>query len=184
MTAVAIQRRKRLTAGVLIGLVAGMVGLTYASVPLYRLFCQLTGYGGTTRSDSAPSAVVLDRTVIVRFNADVALGMPWRFAPAERAVEVRLGATTVATYVAENPTDRAITGQATFNVTPEKIGRYFTKIECFCFTEQTLAPGQRVEMPVVFYVDPALADDEDAREVGTITLSYTFFETTPGTTAD
>ncbi|MGH8028678.1 MAG: cytochrome c oxidase assembly protein [Arenimonas sp.] len=178
MTALGLDARKRMTAGVLVALAVGMVGLAYASVPLYRLFCQVTGFGGTTQEAQQPSAVVLDRTVVVRFNADVARGMPWRFTPARRSVEVKLGQTTQATYIAENPTARPITGTATFNVTPEKVGRYFIKIDCFCFEEQRLEPGQRVELPVVFYVDPALADDAAAREVGTITLSYTFFEAT------
>lgn len=177
MSALGLDGRKRATAGALVALVVGMAGLAYASAPLYRLFCQVTGFGGTTQAATEPSPTVLDRTVIVRFNADVARGLPWSFAPAERSVEVKLGQTTRATYVAFNPTDRRITGTATFNVTPEKIGRYFTKIDCFCFEEQTLEPGQRAELPVVFYVDPALADDPDARGIGTITLSYTFFET-------
>ncbi len=179
MSSLAGQRGNRRTAIALGAVALGMVGLAYASVPLYRLFCQVTGYGGTTRTATGPAPAVLDRSVVVRFNADLARGMPWRFAPSRRSIEVRLGETVMATYVAENPTNRTVTGTATFNVTPEKVGQYFAKIDCFCFTEQTLAPGARVEMPVVFYVDPALADDPDAREVGTITLSYTFFETLP-----
>ena len=178
MTALQLEARKRWTAGVLVLLVAGMIGLAYASVPLYRLFCQVTGLGGTTQVATGPPEVVLDRTVVVRFDASVAGGLAWRFRPARRSIEVRLGQTTEAAYVAENTSGRAIVGTATFNVTPEKIGRYFTKIECFCFEELALAPGERAELSVVFYVDPALADDPEAREVGTITLSYTFFEST------
>jgi cytochrome c oxidase assembly protein subunit 11 len=180
-----VERRKRATAGLLAGLVVGMVGLAYASVPLYRLFCQVTGFGGTTQVATAAIPAPAAGVVTVRFDANVARGMPWRFRPAARSLAIRLGETVEATYVASNPTDRAITGTATFNVTPEKAGLYFTKIDCFCFAEQTLAPGQEVEMPVVFFVDPALADDPNTRDIGTITLSYTFFETTPeGAAAD
>lgn len=176
MTALA-PRRARLTAGLLAGLVVGMVGLAYASVPLYRLFCQVTGLGGTTQvAASAPEAAPAAGMVTVRFDANVARGLPWDFRPAQGALDVRLGESTLATYVAINSADRAITGTATFNVTPEIAGQYFTKIDCFCFQEQTLAPGQRADMPVVFYVDPALADDPATRDIRTITLSYTFFE--------
>jgi cytochrome c oxidase assembly protein subunit 11 len=179
MSATAQGRVNRRTAAALGALVLAMAVLAYASVPLYRLFCQVTGFGGTTQVASGIAPVAIDQHVVVRFNADVGRGMPWTFHPSQPSIDARLGETVLATYVALNPTARTITGTATFNVTPEKVGRYFVKVECFCFTEQTLAPGERVEMPVVFYVDPALADDPSAREVGTITLSYTFFETEP-----
>lgn len=170
-------RRKRTTALALGAIVVGMAGLSYASVPLYRLYCQITGSGGTTRVAEAAPATASDATMTIRFNADLARGMPWRFYPAERSTTVRVGELTLATFVAENPTGRTITGQATFNVTPEKVGVYFDKTECFCFTKQVLAPGERVEMPVQFFVDPAILADPNMRGIGTITLSYTFFET-------
>ncbi|MFQ5984671.1 MAG: cytochrome c oxidase assembly protein [Alphaproteobacteria bacterium] len=169
--------RKTTTALVLFGPVVGMLGLTYyGAVPLYRLFCQVTGYGGTTQVAAETPTTVVDHTVTVRFNADVGKGMPWRFRPARRSMSLRLGETGLATFIAENPTDEAIVGTATFNVTPQKAGVYFNKIECFCFTEQRLEPGERVEMPVSFFVDPAILDGSNVREVKTITLSYTFFK--------
>jgi len=173
----ALARRKRSTAVILAGIVVGMAGLSYASVPLYRLYCQITGQGGTTQVAEAAPAQASDAVMTIRFDANLARGMPWRFWPAERSTRVRVGEPNIVTFVAENPTTRAITGHATFNVTPEKVGIYFDKIECFCFTEQVLQPGQRVEMPVQFFVDPGILDDPDTRGVGTITLSYTFFET-------
>ncbi len=153
-----------------------MIGVVAASVPLYRLFCQVTGYGGTTAVAVAAPEVVSDRVMTVRFDSNVNGNLPWRFAPAQDAVEVRLGEEKLIFFVAENTSDRPVTGTATFNVAPAKAGQYFAKIECFCFTEQTLAPGQRIEMPVSFYVDPRIADDRNTDEVETITLSYTFFE--------
>lgn len=167
-------RNKRLTAGVLVAVVGGMVALTAASVPLYRLFCQVTGYGGTTQVAAAPSKAV-DRYVTVRFNADREPGLPWRFRPMQREIRVRLGETAVAFFEAENTGDAPITGTATYNVTPFKVGPYFSKIECFCFTEQTLAPGERAQMPVSFFVDAGMLDDWNVADVKTITLSYTFF---------
>jgi cytochrome c oxidase assembly protein subunit 11 len=170
------RRRQRMTAAVLFGVAAGMVGLSFASVPLYRLFCQVTGYAGTPRTeDVARSAGVTDRQVTVRFDANVNSKLPWRFLPAQRQVTANLGEERLIFYEAANLSDEPVTGTATFNVTPEKAARYFVKIECFCFTEQTLAPGEKVTMPVVFYVDPELAADADAGDVSKITLSYTFF---------
>ncbi|GLQ05670.1 cytochrome c oxidase assembly protein [Sneathiella chinensis] len=167
-------KSKKLAIG-LVGVVAGMVGLAYASVPLYDLFCRVTGYGGTTQeADMAPD-VVLDRQMTVRFDANTARQMPWDFKPVQASVTLKVGETGLAFYEAYNPTDKEITGTATFNVTPQKVGQYFTKIDCFCFTEQTLKPGERVDMPVTFFVDPEIAEDVNAREVETITLSYTFF---------
>jgi cytochrome c oxidase assembly protein subunit 11 len=159
----------------LVAAAAIMLGLTAASVPLYRIFCQATGYGGyTQRAEGAPRAVT-DRTVTVRFNADVNAGLPWLFRPLQREVRLRVGDTGMAFFRAQNLSGRPIKGQATFNVTPDKTGLYFTKIQCFCFNEQVLAAGQSVDMPVTFFVDPGFAGDRKMDDVGTITLSYTFF---------
>lgn len=157
----------------------GMVGLVAASVPLYRLFCKVTGYGGTTRVAQAAPGAVPGPEITVRFDASVAKDMPWRFEPQQREIRVRLGEQVLATYTATNLSNRPVVGTATFNVTPDKVGPYFNKIECFCFTEQRLEPGQTVDMPVTFFIDPALADDPLANEVTTITLSYTFFNKDP-----
>lgn len=172
----ALGTRNRLTALVAVGVVAGMTGLAFASVPLYRLFCQVTGYGGTTQvAESVPDAVS-SRKITVRFNADTAGGMDWRFRPEQREITLKVGEQGLAFYRADNPTDRPITGSATFNVTPLKAGSYFSKVECFCFTEQTLEAGAGADFPVSFFVDPAIEDDPNMRDVQTITLSYTFFE--------
>ncbi len=160
-----------------VAIIGAMAGLTVAAVPLYDLFCRVTGYGGTTqRAETAlgPDAV-LDHTIDVRFNADIAPNLGWTFAPVERSIEVRLGENRLAAYRAENVSDRPLVGTATFNVTPPAAGPYFSKIHCFCFEEQALMPGERVDMPVSFYVDPAILDDPDAAYLETITLSYTFF---------
>lgn len=170
---------------ILVGVVAGMVGLAFASVPLYRLFCEATGYGGyTQRADTAPGAVS-DRLMTVRFNADVDDRLPWAFYPEQRKVTMPIGESALAFYRAENRSGQAVTGTATFNVTPSKAGQYFAKVECFCFTEQTLEPGQGVDMPVSFFIDPAILDDPNLDEVETITLSYTFFQARdqPGATS-
>ena len=155
--------------------VASMVGVSYAAVPLYQLFCQVTGYGGTTQRVEQMSETVLDRKIKVRFDANVAGGLPWDFKPVEREVELRIGETIQIGYTAENTSDQSTFGQATFNVTPMSAGAYFNKIQCFCFTETELKPGETLDMPVVFFVDPAIVDDLDAKDVTTITLSYTFF---------
>ena len=169
-------RRARATTALLACVaICGMLGLTAASVPLYRLFCEATGYGGTTQVAKAAPAAPLDRTIKVRFNAEVDPGLPWQFQPAQREVVVRLGEQRLAFFRARNRSDRAITGRAVYNVTPDKAGAYFDKIACFCFTNQVLQPGEEVDMPVSFFVDPALLDDPNAHEVRTITLSYTFF---------
>ena len=157
-------------------LVFGMAGLAFASVPLYRLFCQVTGFDGTTRvaaGEDAPGAV--DRRISVRFDANTSRGLPWLFEPVDASRPVPIGARNIALYTARNLSARPVTGTATFNVTPVQAGRYFTKIQCFCFTEQRLEPGQEVSMPVIFYVDPAILDDPDARDISEITLSYTFY---------
>jgi cytochrome c oxidase assembly protein subunit 11 len=151
-----------------------MVGLAFASVPLYRLFCQATGFAGTTqRAAAAPGAV--GATMSIRFDANTAPSMPWRFKPERTTETVRIGERQIAFFDAKNLSDRTVTGSATFNVTPSEAGQYFTKIQCFCFTEQTLKPGEGVRMPVVFFVDPKILDDPDGREVSEITLSYTFY---------
>lgn len=175
MTAGGNKRAVRRTAIVLSCVVAGMVGMSFAAVPLYNLFCRVTGYGGTTQVAEQESAVVLDRKITVRFNADTAKGMPWQFRPLQKEITVRVGETGLALYEAYNPTNRRIAGNAVYNVTPSKAGLYFDKIACFCFDEQFLEPGQRVEMPVQFYVDPEIVKDHNLDDVKTITLSYTFF---------
>jgi cytochrome c oxidase assembly protein subunit 11 len=161
----------------LAAVVLGMVALAFASVPLYRIFCEVTGFGGTPQrvEASAAPAAVSEREVTVRFNADVSSGLPWSFQPVQRAIKVKVGEQALAFYRATNHADRPVTGTATFNVTPDKAGAYFDKIECFCFAEQTLEPGQTVDMPVTFYVDPAMLQDRGLDDVDTITLSYTFF---------
>ncbi|MGJ8571772.1 MAG: cytochrome c oxidase assembly protein [Hoeflea sp.] len=155
--------------------VLSMVGVSYAAVPLYQLFCQVTGYGGTTQRVEQMSDTILDRKIKVRFDANVAGGLPWKFKPVEREVELRIGETIQISYTAENASDQPTYGQATFNVTPMSAGAFFNKIQCFCFTETELKPGETIDMPVVFFVDPAIVDDLDAKDVTTITLSYTFF---------
>jgi cytochrome c oxidase assembly protein subunit 11 len=153
-----------------------MLGLAFASVPLYRVFCQVTGYGGTTqRSEVAPGAVATDAKVSVRFDANVNDKLPWKFEPEQESVRVVPGAPTKIFYRAQNMVARPTTGQAVFNVSPAEVGKYFSKIECFCFTEQTLKGGQGVDMPVVFFVDPKVRTDPDTKDVDEITLSYTFY---------
>jgi cytochrome c oxidase assembly protein subunit 11 len=168
-------RAKATTALLGVGVIAGMLGLTAAAVPLYDWFCRVTGYGGTTQVAESAPVEVSERTVKVRFNADRDPNLPWRFAPMQREIEVRLGEQHLAFYRAENVGDRPVVGTATFNVTPHSAGLYFSKLACFCFEEQVLQPGEAVEMPVSFYVDPAMLEDSSARHVGSITLSYTFF---------
>lgn len=153
-----------------------MVSLSFAAVPFYRWFCQVTGFGGTTAVSQVAPDEVLDQTVRIRFDASVERGMPWVFKPVERTMDIRIGQTGLAFYTATNPTDRPIAGQASYNVTPDQAGGYFTKIECFCFTQQVLQPGQTVEMPVTFYVDPEITRDREAKYIREITLSYTFHQ--------
>jgi cytochrome c oxidase assembly protein subunit 11 len=163
----------------LTGIFAAMVGLTYAAVPLYRIFCERTGFDGTpVRADAATAAVTpIDRTVTVSFNGDVNDGLPWKFYPEQNHMEARVGQTYLAYFVAENLSDQPITGRATYNVSPEPYGPYFVKIQCFCFNEQTLQPHERVEMPVTFYLDPAMAGDRLLDSMSDVTLSYSFFKT-------
>ncbi len=168
--------RKTRTALLAVLLVCGMTGLSFAAVPLYRIFCQVTGFDGTPRraeNEQAPGDA--GRMISVRFDANTAPALPWRFAPVDTHREVAIGARNIALYTARTLSDRPVTGTATFNVTPSQAGQYFTKIQCFCFTEQRLSPGQEVSMPVVFYVDPRILADPDARNISEITLSYTFY---------
>ncbi|PWE17658.1 cytochrome c oxidase assembly protein [Marinicauda salina] len=160
--------------------VGSMVAAAYAAVPLYDLFCRVTGYGGTTQVAAAESRDVLDRTVTVRFDASNSRDFPWEFEPVQREMELRVGETGLAYYRATNPTDRTITGTATYNVSPFKAAPYFSKIECFCFTAQTLGPGESMDMPVMFFVDPEMDAEDRLDDVRTITLSYTFWEAEDG----
>lgn len=157
------------------GVIAGMVGMSFAAVPLYRMFCAATGYGGTPQIGPAVSASVSEQTVTVRFNADTNPGLPWAFRPEQKQVTLKLGEEQVAFYQARNEAAVPVTGIAIYNVTPEKAAIYFHKTACFCFNQQTLAPGQQMQFPVSFWVDPAIATDPSTRDVTTITLSYTFF---------
>jgi cytochrome c oxidase assembly protein subunit 11 len=158
----------------LVGIGVFMGALAWASVPLYDWFCRVTGFGGTPLVAEGGGEVVLDDTIEIRFDASLERGMPWTFRPMERTVTLRIGETGLAFYEAHNPTDEPIAGSASFNVAPFSAGGYFTKIDCFCFEEQVLQPGETVQMPVTFYVDPAIVGDADAKHVPTITLSYTF----------
>ncbi len=171
------RRRNRVLLAGLFGVVIGMNGFAYAMVPAYRAFCQNFGFAGTPLRANAQTKAVgtIDRMVTVRFNSDTDPGLPWRFRPKQREIALKVGETGLAFFEATNQGALAITGTATFNVVPLKAGPYFVKIECFCFTEQTLQPGETVDMPVTFYVDPEIAKDGNLDEVATITLSYTFF---------
>ena len=169
-------RRFNLTvAGTCAAVVVGMVGLSFAAVPLYRMFCQVTGYGGTTQRSAQGASKVLDQTVKVRFDANTS-NIPWSFKPEQLQVEIKIGETKQIQYVAQNLSDHTTRGRASFNVTPEFAGAYFYKIQCFCFNDTTLKPGEKLEMPVVFYIDPAIVEAEEARGLKTITLSYTMFQ--------
>lgn len=161
----------------LVGVVVTMGALAWASVPFYSWFCAVTGFGGETSVADQGSDVILDETIKIRFDANTDPAMAWSFKPVEREMELRIGETGLAFYEAHNPTDRVIAGTATYNVAPYEAGGFFTKIDCFCFTEQVLQPGETVLMPVTFYVDPEITTDRDAKYVHRITLSYTFYET-------
>lgn len=152
----------------------GMLAMAYAAVPLYQMFCQVTGFAGTTQRAEAAPGKILDRTITIRFDSNVAGGLGWQFKPDQNTVDVKIGENQLAFYHASNPSDATVTGTASFNVAPEAAGRYFNKIECFCFTEQTLKAGESVEMPVSFFIDPEIVNDRDARHITQITLSYTF----------
>lgn len=154
-----------------------MVGAAFAAVPIYRAFCQATGFGGTTQRAERASSVVLDRKVRVSFDTNVRDGLPWTFVPEQRSVEVKIGATGMAFFKVQNTADHPITARATYNVVPQAAGIHFRKLECFCFSDQTLQPGEVAEFPMIFYVDPAYAKDEETRGGSDITLSYSFFPT-------
>jgi cytochrome c oxidase assembly protein subunit 11 len=175
------KKKPRLTRDALVAAICGlvvvlMVGASYAAVPFYNWFCRATGFNGTTQvATSAPSGAPLARTVAVRFDSNVAPGLPWKFEPEKTEIQLPIGEVTTVYYTVTNQAARTTTGQAAYNVTPLTVGAYFQKINCFCFTEQTMAPGEKREMAVVFYVDPALAADSDNDTLKTITLSYTFY---------
>lgn len=169
------RRRNRNIAAACLATFLGMIGVSYAAVPLYQLFCQVTGYGGTTQRVEQYSDTVLDQTITVRFDANVSGGLPWEFAPDQRDVTMRIGETTQISYTARNLFDRPTRGRASFNVSPPLAGAYFNKVECFCFTDTELKPGETMEMPVVFFVDPDIVKAPELKNLKTITLSYTFF---------
>lgn len=171
----AARKPSKFLASALTAVMLGMLGMSFAAVPLYRVFCSVTGYGGTPQIGPAESKGVIDHNVVVRFNADVSPDMPWHFEPEQKQVTVKLGAEQVAFFRARNEAGQPISGTALYNVTPDKIGKYFHKTACFCFNEQTLAPNQQMQFPVSFWVDPALWTDPSTADVQTITLSYTFF---------
>ncbi|MFT4151235.1 MAG: cytochrome c oxidase assembly protein [Paracoccaceae bacterium] len=164
------------TALILAGIVAVMVSLSFAAVPFYSWFCRVTGFGGTVAVAAAAPDTILDQTITIRFDGSTDKGLPWEFRPMQNKMTLRIGETGLAFYEAKNLSDQTIAGTAAYNVTPDAAGGFFTKIQCFCFTEQVLKPGERVEMPVTFYVDPAMVTDREGKYVHEITLSYTFFE--------
>lgn len=171
-------RRNRRAGIIALCLAIGMLGLGYAAVPLYRIFCEATGFGGTTMKVSeatAASFAATDRQITVRFDSNVSSALPWRFKPENPTEKITIGARDIAAFEAENLSSKPVTGTATFNVTPVQAGRYFAKVQCFCFTEQTLAPGEKVRMPVIYYVDPGILTDPDTKDIEEITLSYTFY---------
>ena len=153
-----------------------MAGLAWASIPFYDWFCRVTGFGGTTSVSEVVSSTILDQTIKVRFDASLERNMPWEFTPVVREMELRIGETGLAFYEAFNPTDKPVAGSASYNVAPYAAGGFFSKIDCFCFEEQILEPGERIQMPVTFYVDPEIVSDRDAKYVHSITLSYTFYQ--------
>lgn len=174
---IAMPQGKNRTLVQLVGVVLFMGAMAWASVPLYDWFCRVTGYGGATGVSETGSDAILDETIKIRFDASLDRNMPWQFRPMEREMEIRIGETGLAFYEAYNPTDRPVAGTASYNVAPFEAGGFFTKIDCFCFEMQVLQPGERVQMPVTFYVDPEIVDDREGKFVHTITLSYTFYET-------
>jgi len=175
MSETPLARRNRRTAIGVGAFVAGMVGLAFASVPLYAMFCQATGYNGTVMLGGGPAPGATAQRITIRFNATTQPDLPWRFGPGQGPVQLALGEEGVAFYQATNLADRAVTGIATYNVTPEVVGKYFHKTACFCFEQQTLAAGQQADMPLAFWVDPKLAEDPNTRGIRTITVNYTFF---------
>jgi cytochrome c oxidase assembly protein subunit 11 len=173
-TITGLDRSNRKVAAVCAAVFASMLGLAYASVPLYQMFCQATGYAGTTQRAKAPASRVLETMLAVRFDATVAPGLPWIVTPGEMAT-LKIGETGLAIYRATNTSDQAVTGTAAFNVMPDQAGVFFNKLECFCFTEQRIEPGETVELPVSYFVDPAIADDPTTAKIRDITLAYTFY---------
>ena len=179
MTAITLDNRNRRVGLLALAGALAMLGLGYASVPLYQLFCQVTGFGGTTQRASeaqASTVAVSAKTISVRFDGNVESGMPWEFGPEQVTQTLRIGARKMAFFKAHNLSPKAVTGIASFNVTPVNAGRYFNKVQCFCFNQQTLQPGQSVDMPVIYYVDPAILSDPEAKDIEQITLSYTFHQ--------
>lgn len=170
-----LARRNRKLAVTCVGVFGFMIGAAYASVPLYDLFCRVTGFGGTTQVAEAASDVVIDREITIRFDGNVNHTLPWDFKPEQRSVTLKMGETAQLAYLAHNTSDRTTVGTSTFNVSPPTAGAYFNKLDCFCFTEQALDSGETVEMPVVFFVDPEMDKDPELKSVKEITLSYTFF---------
>ncbi len=168
-------RRDLLVAACCGAVVAGMVGAAYASVPFYNWFCRVTGYGGTTQVSAQAPTQVLGRTITIRFDSNVSPGLPWRFEPEQNEIKLHIGEVATVHYKVVNEAAREIIGQASYNVSPPQVGAYFTKINCFCFTEQRMKPGETREMAVVFYVDPDIAKDRDQDDLNSITLSYTFY---------
>ncbi|MBW9064000.1 cytochrome c oxidase assembly protein [Rhizobium herbae] len=176
-------RKKERANGVIVAscvaFVFGMVGMAYAAVPLYDMFCKVTGYNGTTKRVEQASDVVLDKTIKVTFDANTAPGLPWDFKPVQRDIELKIGETVQVAFEATNMSRKPTTGQAVFNVTPMAAGAYFNKVQCFCFTETTLQPGEKMEMPVVFFVDPEIVNTVETKGINTLTLSYTFYAREP-----
>ncbi|OCP16705.1 MULTISPECIES: cytochrome c oxidase assembly protein [unclassified Ensifer] len=173
------QRSNGVIVGTCLAFVVGMTGMAYAAVPLYDMFCRVTGYNGTTQRVEQASDVILDEKVKVTFDANTSGGLPWEFKPVQRDIDVRIGETVQVMYRAKNLSSKPTTGQATFNVTPMQAGAYFNKVQCFCFTETTLQPGEEMEMPVVFFVDPDMVKAVETKDIKTLTLSYTFYPREP-----
>ncbi|NRP18060.1 Cytochrome c oxidase assembly protein CtaG [Ensifer adhaerens] len=173
------QRSNGVIVGTCVAFVVGMTGMAYAAVPLYDMFCRVTGYNGTTQRVEQASDVILDEKVKVTFDANTSGGLPWEFKPVQRDIDVRIGETVQVMYRAKNLSSKPTTGQATFNVTPMQAGAYFNKVQCFCFTETTLQPGEEMEMPVVFFVDPDMVNAVETKDIKTLTLSYTFYPREP-----
>lgn len=175
LTSAKTERSNRVIAVACLAFFVGMIGMAYAAVPLYQLFCQVTGYGGTTQRVEQYSDTILDREITIRFDANVASDLPWDFKPVQRDVKIRIGETTQIAYTARNVFETPTRGRASFNVSPPMAGAYFNKVECFCFTDTELKPGETMDMPVVFFIDPEIVNVPELRTTETITLSYTFF---------
>jgi cytochrome c oxidase assembly protein subunit 11 len=173
------ERRNGVIVGACVAFVVGMVGTAYAAVPLYDMFCKVTGYNGTTKRVEQASDTILDKTIRVTFDANTSGDLPWQFTPVDREITPKIGETVQVNFKAKNLASVPTTGQAVFNVTPMQAGAYFNKVQCFCFTETTLQPGEEMEMPVVFFVDPEIVNTPETRDIGTLTLSYTFYARQP-----